>query len=219
MLTATIPKHLKTKPPFFPGLPPLENGDRLTRTEFEQRYSLMPHVKKAELIKGIVYMASPVHYKSHGQPHAQIMGWLALYCAARPYIGLADNATVRLDKDTEVQPDALLRLSSENGGLSRVTENDYIEGPPELIVEIAATSATYDLHDKKKAYEKAGVQEYIVWRIYDWCVDWFYLEAGQFAEFKPDEKGIVQSRVFPGLDLNVSALLKGDMTEVLKEIR
>lgn len=42
------------------ALPPLENGDRLTRSDFEQRYDAMPHVKKAELIEGIVYMPSPV---------------------------------------------------------------------------------------------------------------------------------------------------------------
>ena len=37
-----------------PGtLPPLENGDRLTRSDFEQRYDAMPYVKKAELIEGI----------------------------------------------------------------------------------------------------------------------------------------------------------------------
>jgi Uma2 family endonuclease len=144
------------------------------------------------------------------------MGWLALYCAGKPHIGLADNATVRLDADTEVQPDALLRTSSEHGGNSRVIENDFIEGPPELIFEIAATSASYDLHDKKKAYESAGVQEYVVWRIYDQCVDWFLLDDKRFVSLEPDKNGIIRSRVFPGLDLNVPALLKGDMAEVMK---
>jgi len=33
-----------------PSLPPLENGDRLTRAEFERRYQTMPHHQKAELI-------------------------------------------------------------------------------------------------------------------------------------------------------------------------
>ena len=41
---------------------PLENGDRLTRAEFERRYAAMPRLKKAELIEGIVYVPSPVRY-------------------------------------------------------------------------------------------------------------------------------------------------------------
>lgn len=111
-------------------IPPLENGDRLTRSEFERRYHTMPDVKKADLIEGIVYMASPVRIRSHGKPHAYIMGWLATYESATLGVELADNTTVRLDADNEPQPDALLRI--ENGGQSRISEDDYVEGAPEL---------------------------------------------------------------------------------------
>ena len=52
---------------------PLENGDRLSRHEFERCYTAMPNVKKAELIEGVVYVPSPVRSKSHGKPHAAIM--------------------------------------------------------------------------------------------------------------------------------------------------
>ncbi len=48
-----------------PSPPALEPGDRLTRAEFERRYAAMPHVKKAELIEGVVYVPSPVRY-DHG---------------------------------------------------------------------------------------------------------------------------------------------------------
>jgi hypothetical protein len=99
-------------------VPPLESGDRLTRPEFERRYQLMPHIKKAELIEGVVYVASPVRMANHGRPHAQIVGWLMVYSAATPGVDLADNATVRLDIDNEPQPDALLRLEPEVGGNS-----------------------------------------------------------------------------------------------------
>ena len=50
---------------------PLENGDRLSRLEFERRYQAMPELKKAELIEGRVYMASPVRI-IHGQPTSRI---------------------------------------------------------------------------------------------------------------------------------------------------
>jgi Uma2 family endonuclease len=146
------------------GLPPLENGDRLTRREFERRYQARPDIKKAELIEGVVYMPSPVHFRSHSEPHGWIIGWLVAYCAGTPGVRLGDNATVRLDRDNEVQPDALLRIEPEAGGSSRISEDDYVEGAPELIVEIAATSASYDLHDKLQVYRRNGVREYVVWQ-------------------------------------------------------
>src|SRR5262245_41767284 len=39
-----------------PRVPVLCAGVRLTRDEFERRYSAMPDLKKAELIEGVVYM-------------------------------------------------------------------------------------------------------------------------------------------------------------------
>ena len=140
-------------------LPPLESGDRLTRAEFERRYAAMPNLKKAELIEGVVYVASPLRALAHGKPHADVMAWLGVYSAATPGIGAYDTATVRLDADNEPQPDAVLRI--EQGGQSSISEDDYIEGAPELIVEIAASSASYDLHDKLHVYRRNGVQEYM----------------------------------------------------------
>lgn len=116
----------------------------------------MPKVKKAELIEGVVYMASPVRAKSHSLPHAAIMAWLSACWVATPGVSLLDNATVRLDPDNEPQPDALLRI--ESAGQSLISEDDYIEGAPELIVEIAASSASYDLYDKKRVYRRNGVR-------------------------------------------------------------
>lgn len=83
-------------------IPPLTSGDRLTRREFERRYEAMPESFKAELVEGVVYAASPVRYASHGAPHTRIITWLGTYAAATPGVGLADNATVRLDPFNEV---------------------------------------------------------------------------------------------------------------------
>jgi len=201
------------------GPPPLENGDRLTRAEFERRYKAMPHIKKAELIEGVVYVPSPVHFESHSEPHAYIIGWLAMYCAAAPLVRLGDNATVRLDLDNEVQPDALLRLEPAQRGTSRISADDYVEGPPELVVEISATSASYDLHDKLKVYRRNGVQEYIVWQVLDQRLSWFVLEEGEYVSLSPDADGVIRSRVFPGLRLAVTALLAGDLATVVAELR
>ncbi|HKA53375.1 MAG TPA: Uma2 family endonuclease [Candidatus Binatia bacterium] len=201
------------------ALPPLEGGDHLTRHEFERRYQARPDIKKAELIEGVVYMPSPVRARSHGGPHGQVIGWLATYCAVTPGVEFYDNTTVRLDLDNEPQPDALLRLEPAAGGHSRVSAEDYIEGAPELIVEIAASSASYDLHEKLQVYRRNGVQEYLVWRVYDKQLDWFRLVQDEYVLLAPDENGVVHSRVFPGLRLAVQALLAGDLATVLAELQ
>ena len=109
-------RHLAT-------IPPLENGDRLTRNEFERRYHAMPQVKKAELVEGIAHMSSPVRARKHGRPHAAIMTWLGSYWLATPGLELLDNPTVRLDADNEPQPDVCLRI--EVGGQLKVVWLDY----------------------------------------------------------------------------------------------
>lgn len=194
-----------------PKILPLENGDRITRAEFERRYDAMSHLKKAELIEGIVYMGSPVRV-IHGTPHAYIVGWLFSYTAATPGVALADNTTVRLDPDNEPQPDSLLRI--EVGGQTTISEDSYIEGAPEFIAEIAASSASYDLRDKLRAYRRNQVQEYLVWQVYEQRIDWFRLREGEYINLIAAEAGIIQSEVFPGLWLAVPALLAGNLVEV-----
>lgn len=210
---------MQTAEPTGIKIPPLENGDRLTRHEFERRYQGMRQVKKAELIEGVVYMPSPVRFQSHGQPHSYVIGWLALYVAATPGVDLADNTTVRLDLDNEPQPDALLRLETSAGGKSWISPDDYIEGSPELIAEIAASSAAYDLHDKLKVYRRNGIQEYLVWQIYEQRLDWFSLREGEYGALDPDPSGVIHSKVFPGLCLAVQALLNRDLAKVLANLQ
>ena len=211
----TMTPQTTTKTPL--KIPPLESGDKLTRAEFERRYHAMSNLKKAELIEGVVYLASPLRFRSHGKPHTRIMTWLGNYEAATPGVEVGDNCTVRLDADNEPQPDALLRI--ENGGKSRITEDDYVEGAPELIVEIAASTASYDLHEKLKVYRRNQVQEYLVWRVYDNAFDWFKLDEGKYIQLEGDTKGIIRSQIFPGLWLDKSALLEGNFPQVLEVLQ
>ena len=196
-------------------VPPLENGDRLTRFEFERRYNAMPKLKKAELIEGTVYMASPLRFEPHAEPHGDLMGWLWTYKIVTPGVRLGDNPTVRLDLDNEPQPDAVLLIDAQAGGRSHLSQDGYVEGAPELVAEIAASSATVDLGDKKRAYRRNGIQEYLVWQVFEQRIDWFRLEAGEYVNLYPDATGVIQSQVFPGLWLDQSALLAGDMQQVL----
>ena len=202
-----------------PRVPALENGDRLTRCEFERRYARQPDLEKAQLIEGVVYMPSPVGIV-HAEAHSAIHAVLAVYTASTPGVRIADNATVRLDLENEPQPDVLLRIEASAGGRSRVSDG-YLQGAPELIVEVAVSSASIDLHDKLRAYRRNGVQEYVVWRTQEQRIAWFELTDGDgdYRPLPPDDAGVVRSRVFPGLRLAVPALLNGDLGAALRELQ
>ena len=195
---------------------PLESGDRLTREEFHRRYCARPDIKKAELIDGIVYVASPTRFRVHGRQHGVVVTWLGLYALRTPGVLLGDNATVYLE-ESEVQPDALLFRDPPASRGARLTDDGYITGAPQLVVEVAASSVSYDLHDKRRVYERAGVEEYIVWRVLDHALDWFRLIAGSYVRQQPDAQGVIASTAFPGLRLAVSKLLVGDYAGVLAE--
>jgi Uma2 family endonuclease len=198
-------------------IPPLENGDRLTRWEFETRYERMPNLKKAELIGGIVYMGSPLRIEEHGNPHIYIATWLGTYEAFTLNVQSGDNCTVILDSDNEPQPDALLRIKKD--GQSIINQKGYVEGAPELIVEIAASTVSFDLHDKMEVYRRNEVQEYLVWRVYDGEFDWFRLKEGRYIKLEPNPDGIIKSEIYSGLWLDVNALLTGNLAKVLEVLQ
>ncbi|MBI4658986.1 MAG: Uma2 family endonuclease [Verrucomicrobia bacterium] len=195
---------------------PLENGDLLTRAEFERRYEAMPEVKKAELIEGVVFMPSTVRIKRHGAPQSAIIGWLLHYAAYTPGVEVGDNASVRLDLDNEPQPDAILRILPEAGGQTSDSEDDFVEGAPEFAAEVASSSASYDLHQKKNAYRRNGVREYLVWVTEEQRIYWWELRDGQYLPIESEADGIVRSQIFPGLWLDVGALLRKDLPRVLE---
>jgi hypothetical protein len=199
-------------------VPPLENGDHLTRAEFERRYDAMPHLKKAELIEGVVYMPSPIS-NEHAEPHFDLIGWLAFYRAATPGIAGGDNGTVRLDLDNEPQPDAFLRILASHGGQARVDIDGYISGAPELAAEVARSSVSIDLHVKLNVYRRNGVREYLVWRVDDQVFDWFVLREGRYEPLVPTTEGVYKSEVLPGLWLESAALLRGDLPAVFQTAR
>ncbi|MBI5052905.1 MAG: Uma2 family endonuclease [Chloroflexi bacterium] len=209
------PKHYATHPPLVvEKILPLNNGDHLTRREFERRYEATAEKVKAELIEGVVYMASPV-YLPHGESHGSMATWLGTYRAHTSKIRVADNVTIRLDAENEVQPDLAAWVE---GRKVHHSQEGYLEGAPELVIEIAVSSASYDLYEKLRVYRRNGIQEYIVWRVLDQKIDWFELKDGEYVPFMPDVSGVIKSKVFPGLWLVVNDLLNGDLAKVLAKL-
>lgn len=195
----------------------LHSGDRYTREEFHQLYLQTPEDFKAELIGGIVYVASPLR-RRHGISHLPFGTLLYTYKSHTPGVEATDNATILLAENSEPQPDLCLRILPEHGGQSETTQNDYISGPPELVAEIAHSSHALDLHAKREDYRRYGIKEYLVLSIRDHQLIWFDLEADQ--EREADEAGICRLRTFPGLWIHAASLLSDDyqkMMAVLQE--
>jgi Uma2 family endonuclease len=223
LLVAEQPTHTATQTRNKPRslstngiIPPLENGDRLSRAEFERRYQAHPEIKKAELIEGVVYVASPVRARQHGWPHGRIIAWLGVYLAETPGVDLLDNATLRLDLDNEPQPDVSVWV---DGGNAFIDDDDYLRGAPELLVEVAGSSATIDLNQKLQVYSRNGVTEYLVLLTHEKEVRWYSFADGETQLLEPDADGVLRSRVFPGLYLQPTLFWQGKLADVLAVLR
>jgi Uma2 family endonuclease len=191
----------------------LEPGDHLTREEFHRRYCARPDIKRAELVEGVVYLPSPVRFGRHAEQTGAIVLWLGTYAVRTTGVRFGNDGTLLLDDGNEPQPDALLWRPEASG--AHLNADGYIVGAPPLVVEVAASSVSYDLHEKKEAYRRNGVGEYIVWRVLDRAIDWFRLVDGTYVTVEPEPDGIVESNQFPGLRLHVPSMLAGDVAGVL----
>jgi Uma2 family endonuclease len=199
-------------------IPFLQSGDRLTRAEFERRYAAQSSIEKAELIEGVVYVASPVHIQ-HGEPHLRIAGLVFNYIASTPGVRASDNQSLRLDLENEVQPDVSVWLDEAVGGQVRVRDDIILEGAPELVIEIAASSAAYDLHDKLRVYRRNGVREYLALVAHEGETLWHQWRDERYELLAPDEKGVLKSVAFPGLWLNSPAFWDGDLAALLATLQ
>jgi Uma2 family endonuclease len=193
----------------------LQSGDRMTQEEFHRVYERMPEDFKAELIGGTVYVASPLKI-GHSESHPLVSLVLTLYQGSTPGVKTGDNGTLILASDSEPQPDLYLRIEPQFGGQSKVSQ-DYVVGAPEVVVEIANSSRSIDLHAKQQDYARSGVKEYLVVCVNEREIRWFSLHDKQ--ELNADADGICRLRTFPGLWLNGSALFAGDVTQLVATLQ
>jgi Uma2 family endonuclease len=197
---------------------PLKNGDLLTATEFCRRWEVTPNLKHAELIGGQVYMNPPVSAGSHGAPHGHILFWLGQYAVATEGVEFFSDSSVHLGELDLPQPDGILRIEDRFGGTSRMLKSD-LHGAPELVVEVAASSAAYDLFQKKQRYQENAIQEYLVWIVHERRFVWFSLGADGYTELRPSRSGVIKSLVYPGLWLDTKGLLDRNWTKVLATVK
>jgi hypothetical protein len=203
--------------------PLLCNGDRMNQREFHRRYEAYPENVKFELVGGVVYLASGVDYmasplrRPHGKYHLKFSHLLSVYEDATTGVDASDNATQILGEESEPQPDLTLRIMPEYGGQSRVTDDEYYEGPPELIAEIAHSSRAMDMNQKRQDYEQAGVLEYLVLCVEERELHWFSFATKKMI--RPDRQGVARSNVFPGLWINVPALMERDGRRLIETMQ
>jgi Uma2 family endonuclease len=198
----------------------LHQGDRMDAVEFMRRYELQPEDFRAELINGIVRInMQPISAGFHGLPDHIIQLWLGNYALGTIGVLSLGSSTVKLGPKNVPEPDSLLLLAPRKDWRRRVDEKGYLVGPPELAVEISASTRARDVRGKFSAYCKSGIREYLVWRVKDRAVDWWELQEGAYASLLADKHGIVKSHVFPGLWLNIPALLADDPVQVMATLQ
>lgn len=190
----------------------LHSGDRMDREEFHRRYEMTPRDFKAELIGGIVFVASPLRI-AHGQEHLHLGMLFAAYEMNTPGVQASDNATIFLGKDSEPQPDLLLRVRPEYGGQTTTNRKGYVVGAPELVAEISHSTHAIDLHAKHDDYTRHGVREYLVATLSDNVLRWFDLSSR--TELRANSDGVVRIRSFPGFWIDAKALFARDYRQLM----
>ncbi len=217
-MVVQAPTQPATKAVTWQERPPLNSGDHLSRAEFHRRYGMYPEVYKAELIEGVVIVGSPVH-RQHGRPHFQISASLGVYVAHTPGLLAGDNESVVLDQDNELQPDLFVGIDATRGGQVVDSEEGPLMGVPEFVVEVAASSAAYDLHSKLNVYQRNGVQEYLVLLAFEREMRFYRLKDGEYVAVEPDAEGVLRSQVLPGFWFRSDWFWEGRLAEMLQLVQ
>lgn len=191
----------------------LRNGDRMSRDEFHRLYENAPKSFKAELIGGVVHVASPLRC-AHGNHHGHLAMLFSAYEFNTPGVEMGDNVTVILGDQSEPQPDLYLRVLPEFGGQSATTADDYVDGAPELVAEVSHSSRSIDLHAKREDYARNGVREYLVMSLADTRLRWFDLPSN--SELSADGDGVIRVRSFPGLWIDAQSLFARDFRRLME---
>jgi Uma2 family endonuclease len=185
---------------------------------FDEFCFLVRDGQKADLIDGVIYVASPENTDAN-ELFMWLGGLLADFVEARD-LGevFGSRVAFRLEERQSPEPDIAVVLTEHLGRVQR----GHVEGPPDLAVEIVSPdSVDRDYEQKRKQYQSAGVPEY-------WIVDELeqrvtLLQLGarkRYREVRP-KKGVLTSKVLPGFWLRLDWLWqepRPKKTEVLGQL-
>jgi Uma2 family endonuclease len=184
----------------------------MSQTEFADLYRRTPDSVAAELIGGVVYV-SPPPSNEHDAAHMWLSAILMTYKMSVVGIEIGSSISLVMDDEFQPQPDLILRRLPEFGGRSITRADGSIQGPPELVVEIAYSRRSIELHTKMAEYARCGVVEYLVYMIDEKRLRWFDLPTEQ--ELFPEESGIFKIRQFPGLWIDQQAITANNRSQMI----
>ena len=201
------------------AVPALVTGERMDREEFLRRWEALPDLKHAELIDGVVFVPSPVSV-THCFYHTHLDFWIAYYTAHTPGLISGAEGTCYI-ADSAPQPDVFLIILPEYGGRTRRggTNDNYLVGAPELLVEVSVSTADADFGPKLALYQRTGVNEYVTVETQPKRLVWRVLIDGSYRELHPGPDGILRSHQFPGLWLDPAALFRNDRLAILSTLQ
>jgi len=194
----------------------LENGDRRSQADFRHLRLSCHDGEDFELIWGEVFRTTPCVARDP-DVLPLLAGVFRPYRDATRGIALERHPTTILGVDTEVRPVLLLLYSSAAGGSSRYDEEGNVTGPPEMVVEVANSTRSLEMHAKLWAYRESGVREYLVLCVEEREIHWSHFPSKR--ELKPDKAGVWKSRVFPGLWVDGPALFDEDAAKLVETVR
>ncbi len=185
---------------------------------FDDFCFLVKDGQKADLIDGVIYMASPDSIESN-----RLSKWL---------LGVTDDYAIEKDLGECFMLRVAFRLDEKNApepdigfvkksGLHLVRKG-YIAGPPDASFEIVSPeSIERHYYKKKDQYEKYGVREYWIIDPMEETVTLLRLnKRGKYQEVRPKD-GILHSEVIEGFWLDPNWLWQSPRprkAEILKQL-
>jgi Uma2 family endonuclease len=182
------------------------------RVTFEEFCRIVPDGQKADLIDGVIHMASPDNWDA-ANLFGLIFRLMGDYAEMHElgYV-LGPRVAFRLGKRGGPEPDvAFLRKDR-----SHLARRGYVDGPPDLAIEIVSPdSVARDYAAKRQQYREAGVPEYWIIDEESQSVTLLRLDSrGRYREGRPRE-GKFASGVLPGFFLRPEWLWQDPLPKVL----
>lgn len=140
-----------------------------------QDYCTWPDEERWEIIEGIAFNMSPAPSTAHQRILLNLSGLLWTALQEKKCIPFIAPTDVVLAEDTVVQPDIFVVCDRD-----KITEKN-IQGAPDLVMEILSPwTEKKDRREKKIAYERHGVREYVLVNVEGRFAERFFREKDQF---------------------------------------
>jgi len=168
-------------------------------------YALVPDGRKADLIDGVIYMASPDSRRANdltGFVYRLFEGFVE----ARDIGGKVffSRFACRISEFNAPEPDVGY-VRPERADL---VEDGGLRGAPDIAVEIVSReSRRRDYEDKRGLYEESGVAEYWIIDPIQQRVEFLVLQEGRYRLAPLEQNRLFRSRALSGFWIDVDWLL------------